>query len=42
MLIPMSLFGFGADDRLRVTYGRAGTAELLLRWEEDLRRHGTG
>lgn len=46
MLMPGALFdvdGASASDaaqRVRLTYGRAGTAELLERWSEDLSIHG--
>ena len=39
MLMPSSLF-LHADDRVRLTYGRGVTAELLLRWATDLRERG--
>ena len=49
MLMPGALFDLGdgvqelgndAAQRVRVTYGRRGTPELLRRWSNDLRMHG--
>ena len=40
MLIPSALFEEAADDRVRVTFGRAQTIALLERWRDDLREHG--
>ena len=40
MLVPSALFEEADDDRVRLTYGRLGTAERLERWADDLQTHG--
>ena len=40
MLVSSRLFKEDEDDRVRVTFGRAGTPERLKRWAADLHTHG--